>query len=155
MPTQTTAYYDGQELVDPIRAALARAGLDPDRLRADDLAALDQFHALGLPATLALAELAELRAGERILDLGAGIGGPARVLATRFGADVTAVEPVGRFRRLASALNAATGTTRVHLVAADGCALPFADGSFELVWTQAVLQSVSDVAAVAGEAYRV
>src|SRR4051794_33299025 len=155
MPTQTIAYYDGPELVDPIHDALARAGLDPDHVCEDDLAALDQFHALGLPATLALAELAELRTGERVLDLGAGIAGPARTLAARFGADVTAVEPVARFRRLAAALNAATGTARVHIVAADGCALPFADASFELVWTQAVLQSVPDLAAVAREAHRV
>jgi SAM-dependent methyltransferase len=155
MTTHTTSYYDGPEVVDRIRGALAAAGLDPDHLRVEDLSALDQFHGLGLPATLALAELADVRAGERVLDVGAGIGGPARVLAGR-GAHVVAVEPTARFRRLAEALNAATASGgSVEIVAADGGALPFPDATFDLVWTQALLQSVSDLDSVAREAHRV
>ena len=102
MSTLLTSYYDGPDLTGRVRDALREAGLDPERLRVEDLTAMDQFHALGLAATLALAELAELRPGERVLDIGAGIGGPARVLAARFGARVTAVEPLARFRRLAA-----------------------------------------------------
>jgi SAM-dependent methyltransferase len=156
MSTVLTSYYDGPDLGAQVEAGLRRAGLDPERLRAEDLAAMDQFHAVGLPATLALAELAELRPGERVLDIGAGICGPARVLATRFGAHVTAVEPVARFRRLAAALNAATGLQdAIAIVDAHGAALPCADGSVDLVWTQAVLQNVADVAPLAAEVHRV
>ncbi|MDQ3675441.1 MAG: class I SAM-dependent methyltransferase [Actinomycetota bacterium] len=156
MPTQLTSYYDGPDLTGPVSDALRHAELDPDRLRVEDLAALDQFHALGLPATLALAEIAELKSGERVLDLGAGICGPARALASRFGARVTAVEPLARFRSLAAQLNAATGLEdAIDIVDARGDALPFADGSFDLVWTQAVLPNVADIAAFAAEAHRV
>jgi len=117
---------------------------------------MDQCHALGLAGTVALAKLAELRPGERVLDLGAGIGGPARVLAARFGAHVTAVEPTARFRRLAVELNAATGLQdAIEIVDARGHALPFENGSFDLVWTQAVLPNVADVAPFAAEAHRV
>ncbi|HEV2770879.1 MAG TPA: class I SAM-dependent methyltransferase [Solirubrobacteraceae bacterium] len=117
---------------------------------------MDQFHALGLAATLTLAELAELRPDERVIDIGAGIGGPARVLTTRFGARVTAVEPTARLRRLAAALDAATGLQdAIEIVDAHGHELPFADGSFDLVWTQAVLPNVADVAPLAAEAHRV
>ncbi len=156
MSTLLTSYYDGPDLTGRVRDALRQAGLDPERLRVEDLAALDQFHALGLAATLALAELAELEPGERVLDLGAGIGGPARVLAARFGARMVAVEPTARFRRLASELDAATGLEdAIEIVDARGHALPFEDGSFDLVWTQAVLPNVADVAPLAAEAHRV
>jgi SAM-dependent methyltransferase len=156
MPTLTSSHYDGPELTGRVRDALQQAGLDPERLVVEDLAGLDQFHALGLPATLALAELAEVAPGERVLDLGAGICGPARVLAARFGARVTAVEPTARFRHLAAELNAATGLQdAIAIVDAQGQALPFADGAFDLVWTQAVLPNVADVALVAAEAHRV
>ena len=156
MSTLLTSYYDGPDLTGRVRDALRQAGLDPERLRVEDLTALDQFHALGVAATLALAELAELEPGERVLDLGAGIGGPARVLSARFGARVVAVEPTARFRRLAAELNAATGLEdAIEVVDAHGDALPFPDGSFDLVWTQAVLPNVADLAPFAAEAHRV
>lgn len=156
MSTHLTSHYDGPDLTGRVRDALRQAGLDPERLRVDDLVAMDQCHALGLAGTVALAKLAELRHGERVLDLGAGIGGPARVLAARFGAHVTAVEPTARFRRLAAELDAATGLEdAIEIVDARGHALPFAEGSFDLIWTQAVLPNVADVAPLAAEAHRV
>ncbi len=70
---------------------------------------MDEFHALGRPATIALAQLASVTAGDHILDVGAGIGGPARFLAARYGARVTALDATSRFLRIAEALTAATG----------------------------------------------
>src|SRR3954462_13255697 len=92
-------YYDGPDLTAVVADALAAAGR-PGQVEPDDLAALDEFHALGRPATLALADLAQIRPGERLLDVGAGIGGPSRVLAHHYGARVTAVDPTERFRAL-------------------------------------------------------
>jgi ubiquinone/menaquinone biosynthesis C-methylase UbiE len=138
-------YYDGPELLEGLLGALRDAGLDPDHLTVDDLAPLDEFHALGRPATIALARLASVTAGDRILDVGAGIGGPARFLATRYGARVTALDPTPRFLRIAEALNRSTGLAdRVRVVEGDALALPFEDGAFDLVWTQAVAQNVAD-----------
>jgi SAM-dependent methyltransferase len=154
--TSSRDHYDGPELVEPVTAALASAGLDPDALDIDDLAALDEFHALGRAATVALARLAAVRPGEAVLDVGAGIAGPARVLAARFGARVTALDGTPRFCRLAEHLNAATGlSSEVTVVCADALRLPFADGSFDVVWTQAVTQNVADKPALLAELRRV
>ena len=149
-------YYDGPDLERVVFGALEGAGRDVERLDPDDLAGLDEFHALGRPATLALAELAGIAAGERVLDLGAGIGGPSRVLARHYGAQVTALDPTDRFCRLNAAITQRSGLgDRVTVVRGDGREIPAADDSFDVVWTQAVLQSVDDKAALAREVVRV
>ncbi len=138
-------YYDGPELTPTVLQALQTAGRSVEQLDPDDLAALDEFHALGRPATLALADLAAIVPGERVLDLGAGIGGPSRVLARHYGAEVTALDPTERFCRLNETLcQRSSLDDRVTVVCADGRRLPFADGAFDVVWTQAVLQSVEE-----------
>ncbi len=139
------AYYDGPEIVDKLRDALVRSGLDPDALDIDDLASLDEFHALGRAATLALAELTALQPQDRVLDVGAGIGGPARFLAARYGVHVTAVDATPRFCRAAELLTRGCGLTeRVQVVCGDALALPFPDSSFDLAWTQSVSQNIAD-----------
>ena len=106
---------------------------------------MDEFHALGRPATIALARLASVTADDHVLDVGAGIGGPARFLATRYGARVTALDATPRFLRIAEALTEGTGLTgRVRLIQGDALGLPFDDGAFDLVWTQAVAQNIAD-----------
>ncbi len=138
-------YYDGPDVVDRLSDALREAGLDPDSLDIDDLAPLDEFHALGRAATLALAELADVRPGDRVLDVGAGIGGPARLLAARYGAHVTALDATSRFCRAAELLTRGAGLTeRVQIVCGDALKLPFDDGCFDLAWSQAVSQNVAD-----------
>jgi SAM-dependent methyltransferase len=157
MGTTALDYYDGPELEEEVREVLAATGLDPDHLDPDALGALDQFHAGGRPGSLALAELAGITAGDEVLDLGAGIGGPARLLASRLGARVTALDPTPRFCRLSEALVRATGLTgRVRVLEGGGDGtLPFADGSFDVVWFQALLPSIADKGALFGEAHRV
>ncbi len=150
------SYYDGPDLVETLLDALTQAGLDPDALDIDDLAPLDEFHALGRAASLALAELADVQPDERVLDVGAGIGGPARLLAARYGARVTALDATGRFCRASEVLTRAAGLTdRVKIVRGDALALPFADQSFDLAWTQALLQNIGDKPQLIAELARV
>jgi ubiquinone/menaquinone biosynthesis C-methylase UbiE len=151
-----TTYYDGPDLEARVLGALRSAGSDVEAIDSDDLAGLDEFHALGRAGTLALADLAKIIPGERVLDVGAGIGGPARALARHFDVHVTAVDPTARFARLAGILTARSGLSeRVTVVHADGRRLPFPDASFDVAWTQAVWQSVEDKDALAGEIRRV
>jgi SAM-dependent methyltransferase len=148
-------YYDGPELTDTIFDALRAAGLDTERLDLAALASLDEFHALGRNATVALVGLSGIRRGEAVLDVGAGIGGPARVLAHHYGARVTALDSSARFCRACERLCAATGLSdRVRVVHGDALSLPFEDAGFDVVWTQAVMQNIGDKPALLAELRR-
>ncbi len=138
-------YYDGPDLVAGLIDALHEAGLDEHKLDIDDLAALDEFHAQGRAGTIALARLASLQPGERVLDVGSGIGGPARFLAARRGVTVTALDATERFCQVAEILTRGTGLEdRVSVVRGDALSLPFADETFDIVWTQALSQNIFD-----------
>ncbi len=150
------SYYDGPDLSGRVLGTLEALGRPVNRIDSDDLAALDEFHALGRPATLAQARLAAVERGERVLDVGAGIGGPSRVLARFFGAHVTALDATERFCELNRTLCERSGLAdRVAVVTGDARELPFEDESFDLAWSQAVWQNIDDKDAVAAEIHRV
>ena len=92
-----------------ILAALrAHAGADV-AITPETLAPLDHLHGRGAQATEELVTLLEPRAGEAILDIGSGLGGPARWIATRFGCTMTGVDLTEEHCDAARALNAACG----------------------------------------------
>ena len=88
----TNAYWGLNDLERAIDAALVAAGKDLAALTIDDLAPVDHFHGGGKPSTMRLARLAGLHSGMRVLDMGGGLGGPARTLATEFGCRVLVVD---------------------------------------------------------------
>src|SRR6266498_3134866 len=123
----------GQAILD----ALASIGKNLDALTVDDLAPLDQFHGGGKPATQRLARLAELRPGMRVLDVGGGLGGPARTLAAEFGCRVTVVDLTESYVQTGEALTARLGLTdRVKHRIGDALALDVGADAFDVVWTQ-------------------
>jgi ubiquinone/menaquinone biosynthesis C-methylase UbiE len=155
-PSGGLGYYEGPDIVDRLLHALVEAQLDPDALDIDDLAGLDEFHALGRGATVALADLADVQPEDRVLDIGAGIGGPARYLAARRRARVIALDATPRFCRAAELLTRGAGLAdRVTVVCGDARTLPFKDASFDLAWSQAVSQNVADKQRLIAEAARV
>src|SRR5437763_4250401 len=89
-PVET--HYTRQDLGQVILAALKAAGKDIDHLTPNDLAPVDEFHGGQRPATVRLAELVGLTGSERVLDVGSGIGGPSRFLASRYGCQVEGVD---------------------------------------------------------------
>jgi MPBQ/MSBQ methyltransferase len=151
------AYYEGgPELSGVVLEALRAAGREVDPLNPDDLAGLDEFHGLGRAATLTMAELAGISKGDRVLDVGAGIGGPARTLATHLGARVTALDPTRRFCELNEELCRRSGLEQlVQVVRGDARRMPAGDGEFDVAWTQAVWPNVDDKQTMVGEIHRV
>jgi len=104
----------------------------------------------GSPASLAwLAESMEVSATSRVLDVGAGVGGPAAWLAERFGTRSTCVEP------MPGAAAAARSLFGLTSVVGSATALPFADDGFDVVWSLGVLCTIEDKHRALAEAHRV
>jgi ubiquinone/menaquinone biosynthesis C-methylase UbiE len=139
------AYWGRGDLERAILAALASAGKDVDALTIDDLALSDQFHSGGKDATTRLARLAGLRPGLRVLDVGGGLGGPARTLAAEFGCYVTVVDLTESYVSAGVALTARLGLSdHVTHRTGDALALEVGTDPFDIVWTQNSGMNVPD-----------
>jgi SAM-dependent methyltransferase len=150
------AYWGREGLAEAMLAGLAAAGKDLDALTVDDLASLDQFHSGGKAATLRLARLAGLALGLRVLDVGGGVGGPARTLVAHFGCLVTLVDPTESYVQASETLTARLGLTdRLTHRIGSALDLPFDDGSFDVVWTQNSGMNIADKERLYAELYRV
>ena len=153
---QVTGHYGRPGMLQAILGAAEKAGLDPDALAASDLSAVDEFHLGGLAATRSLFDLLDPAPGSRLLDVGSGIGGPARVAASQYGCTVTGVDLTPEFTELATDLTARVGLDdRVSFQTADAVALPFPDGSFDLATLIHVGMNMPEKARVFAEVRRV
>lgn len=136
--------------------AMEVAGIDPATATVEDLAPVDHFHARGFPATVELADELEIEADDLILDIGSGLGGPARYLAKRFGCRVEGLDITEPFVDAANRLTALLGMEdRVATRTGDGQALPFEDARFDGAYTQHVTMNVADRDRFFAEAFRV
>ncbi len=154
--TVTSHYARHGELTARILAALTAAGKDSGALDLEDLTPLDQFHLRGHQATRELAETAGLAPGQRLLDIGSGIGGPARMLAQDYGVAVTAVDLTEAFCRTAAKLSALVPEAPAPgFVCADATRLPFPADRFDVVWTQHAAMNIPDKPALYRECLRV
>ena len=105
----------------------------------------DHFHSGGKAATVRLARLFGARPGLRVLDVGGGLGGPARTLAVEYGCDVTVVDLTESYVHAARVLTARLGLgERVRHEVGDALALPYPDGAFDVVWTQNSGMNIAD-----------
>ena len=138
-------HYAIQDLPGRIENALLQAGFGSGQIDWSKLALLDQFHVRGLPATKELAVGLNLARGENVLDVGSGLGGPARYLAAVHGCHVTGIELTQPFVEVADLLSKRTGLShRLRFVQGDALDLPFTPESFDHAWTQHVAMNISD-----------
>jgi sarcosine/dimethylglycine N-methyltransferase len=121
----------------------------------DGLAPLDQFHGRGPRATRELVALLQPQPGERLIDIGCGIGGPARWIAVKFDCHVTGVDLTPEFCEAAEALTLATGLAdRVRIIQGSALALPVPDGAFDAAYSQNVVMNIADKPLFYREAFR-
>ncbi|HYZ43154.1 MAG TPA: class I SAM-dependent methyltransferase [Stellaceae bacterium] len=138
-------HYTRSDLGAAILAALKATGKDLDRLTPDDLAPVDEFHGGQRSATVRLAELVGFTGTERVLDVGSGLGGPSRYLASRYGCRVSGVDLTAEFVRVAEMLTRLTGLVeKVDYRQGDALALPFEDRGFDVVWSQNAAMNIAD-----------
>lgn len=139
-----------------ITAALMRTGKPLDRLTVEDLAPVDHFHARGFPATVELADRLPIRAGQHVLDIGCGLGGPARYIAQRFQCRATGLDITPPFVETANKLTRLLRMeAQVTIEPGDGQRLPYPDATFDGAYTQHVTMNVPDRPGFFAQAYRV
>lgn len=148
-------HYSGNDLEGGVLDALRSAGVDVGHLTVDDLAGLDQLHAGFAPATRHLLDVLELTRGTALLDVGCGVGGPARMAAQR-GAQVTGIDLSPQFVDLARSLTRRVGLDgAVAFDVGSATEMPYADASFARAMINHVGMNIPDKAAVFAEVRRV
>jgi sarcosine/dimethylglycine N-methyltransferase len=149
-------HYRATGLTERLKTALMVLGPQDARLTPEQLGALDQFHTRGLAATAELAKLAGITADMSVLDVGSGVGGPARFLAATYSCRVTGVDLSEAFVDAARYLTERTAQSgQVSFQTGSALALPFDDGRFDVALLQHVAMNISDRAGLYREIRRV
>ena len=154
--TGVSKHYASYDVLARIRTGLVEMGHDPDRIAPEVLKPVDEFHIGGAEATATLLEKLDIRTDMDVLDIGSGIGGPARMIAARYGCRVTGVDLTPHFVETARALSGMCGMSdRVRFEEGSATALPLPDASFDLALLLHVGMNVPDKMALFREARRV
>ncbi len=153
---QVAKHYGRAGLEGAILDAVAKSGKDIEKLAAADLSGADEFHLGWHAATIELAKDLGLNSSMHVLDVGSGIGGPARTFADAFGCLVTGVDLTEEFVEAANDLTRRCGLSdRVSFRQASALALPFADASFDATTLVHVGMNIGDKAGLFAEVRRV
>ncbi|MBI5058201.1 class I SAM-dependent methyltransferase [candidate division KSB1 bacterium] len=156
LPAAIITHYRQPDLSAAILAALAAGGIDSGKLTLADLSGFDEFHIGGAAATRELAQFAGVGRASHVLDLGCGIGGPARTLAGEFGCRVRGIDIVEEYTAAATMLTRLVGLDRLaEFRQGDMTDLPVPDCTFNLAWTQHTTMNVRDKPRLLAEIRRV
>jgi len=144
MHNRVEQHYAIGGLADKIAGALQGAGKDLAHLTTADLAPVDEFHVRGRQATLELAQRMELQPGAQVLDIGSGLGGPARTLAEVYACQVTGIDLTPEFCAAAQELSRWVGLAqRVRFCQVDATALDCEPASFDAAMTIHVAMNIA------------
>jgi len=148
-------HYGSADIAGRVLAALRAANGADAPVTPEVLAPIDHFHGRGVVATGELVALLQPQPGERVLDIGCGIGGPARWIAARCGCHITGVDLTPEFCEAARALNAACGMSdRVTIIEGSALDLPLPDAGFDRAYSQNVIMNIEDKPRFYREAFR-
>ena len=138
-------HYRATGLTERLKTALTALGSEDQRLTPQQLGALDQFHTRGLAATAELAQFTGITGDTVVLDVGSGVGGPARYLSATYGCRVTGVDLSEPFVDAARYLTERTGQSgQVSFQVASALELPFDDSHFDVVLLQHVAMNIAE-----------
>ncbi len=153
---QVAKHYSHGALESAILEALKASGKNIDKLSPADLAGVDEFHLGWRAATVEIAKDIDLTSAMHVLDVGSGIGGPARYFAEAHGAQVTGIDLTDEFVQVANALTRRCGLAdRANFQQASALALPFKDSTFDAATMIHVGMNIDDKAKVFSEVRRV
>ena len=156
LEAQISTHYTEENLLARILAALRDGGISPADVKPEDLKSVDEFHVGGIAATSALIEQLDLAPGMRVLDIGSGIGGTARVVARQTGAHVSGIDLTPEYTGTAVSLSEMVKLDALTAFqTASALAMPFADESFDAALMLHVGMNIADKDALMIEVARV
>lgn len=155
--TVIQTHYSSPDLMKRIEQGLQAMGKDRDSITLDDLAPVDEFHVRGAAATADLIQLLAPTAKMHVLDLGSGLGGPARRLTQTSGCSVTGIDLSESYCATAAMLTQWCGLDKqVRFQRGNVTDLSaFQAATFDAAWTIHVGMNVADKTTFYQEVYRV
>ena len=149
-------HYGVSGILGSIQDALTTLGKDMDRLNPSDLSMVDEFHLRGMESTIELTDRADIQPGLSVLDVGCGLGGSVRYLATERECRATGIDLTEEYVNVATALSKLVGLeNKVQFHHASALELPFENETFDLVWTEHAQMNIEDKRLFYGEIFRV
>ena len=132
MDDSVAQHYGNDGIVSRITSALAEAGFDTNNLEPDVFAGADEFHIGGRKGSEFVADALEIDPGQLVLDIGSGIGGPARYIANTLGVKVEGIDLTPEFVEAASEITEMVGMTeQVSFQVGAATSIPFDDDTFD------------------------
>ena len=139
-----------------VHKAMLETGLNDKKLEIEDLFPIDQYHARGIAATVDLGKRMPILENQKIIDIGCGLGGPARYFAKQFKCFITGIDITPSFVQIGNEFNKLTTmTNKVELLVGNGEVLDFDNETFDGGYSQHVTMNISDRIKFFSEAYRV
>ncbi len=147
--------YGQNDLGIKILAVLQSKGIDTTKLIQETLASFEELHLRGRSSTIELAQEVGLTEKMNVLDIGCGIGGPARTLVSKFGCNVTGIDICNEFCRAADLINERLGyTDNIEIRQGDALDMPFNSNIFDIVFIQHVSMNIKNKERLFSEIYR-
>lgn len=148
--------YGQSDMGNKISSVLKSEGKSTIKLVRESLASIEDLHIRGRLATIELAKEVGIREDMNVLDVGCGIGGPARALAAKFGCYVTGIDLCKEFCQTAEILNNLTGLSeRIKIREGNALEMPFNNESFEVIFIQHVLMNIEDKKSIFSQIYQI
>ena len=125
-------HYQRLDRIHLIKEGLKAKGITFENATTEDLSAFDEFHIGGRDATRYFVEKFSFNSAERILDVGSGVGGPARFFAEHFGCHVTGIDLTPDYVEAGKILSQTTGLDdKTTFIEGNACDMPFGDEEFD------------------------
>ena len=140
---EVAEHYTHGSLIDAIKTGIAEIGKTPGTVTIDDLSAVDEFHIGGRAASIEFLDQLSLSASTDVLDVGCGLGGPARLAASRYGSSVTGIDLTAEFVQTGQALCQWVGLDSIGLVEGSALDMPFDDARFDAAYMMHVGMNIT------------
>ena len=155
MTDSVAEHYTHGSLLAKITAGIESIGKTPASVTVDELAPVDEFHIGGRQASEEFTSQLGLGGNDHVLDVGCGIGGTSRFVASRFGCRVTGIDLTPEFIETGTTLCKWVGLDNlVELHHGNALDMPFTEGSFDAAIMLHVGMNITDKAGLFSEVYR-